>query len=155
MLVKMVKTGGMVSGMAYTSGGRFPDPKITAGMAPNSYTKSSPCPGSRKNWYMNTMAFTTTSATVTTGFIDVGLSSRSGIIRRDRTFVLQRGQFRGSTDLATKPRSFHDPAARHSESKFAARHLLARIPGSVAQGGTGGFAIKGVPLRGTLPGAHR
>src|SRR6266581_5922660 len=88
MLVKMVKTGGMVSGMASTSGGRFRDPKITEGMAPNSYTKSSPCLGSRDSWYMNTMAFTTMSATVTTGFIVVGLSSRSGIIGRDRTFVL-------------------------------------------------------------------
>src|SRR6266498_3235470 len=90
MLVKMVKTGGTAS----TSAGRFLDPKITAGMAPNSYTKSFSCPGARDNWYRNTMAFTTMSATVTTGFIVVGLSSRSGIIRRDRTFVLQRGQFR-------------------------------------------------------------
>src|SRR5881397_82734 len=61
----------------------------------------------------------------------------------------------GKTVKPNSPPSFHDPAlATANENLLLGHRLRASIPGTIPRSGTRGFAIQGVPLRGTVPGAR-
>ena len=59
-----------------------------------------------------------------------------------------------STSLMEALEKLNEETVKSKCGKYQGHHFWATIPGTVPHGGTRGFPIQGVPLRGTLPGAR-